>query len=192
MDQKTFTVLLVVCVAGIGNPAGAAMLTFDDVSGTTSYAPIHDGYGGFDWDNFYVMHSNHFPESGYDLGTVSGDYTAWNWIGDPASVGVAPGSTFDFNGAYLTSAWNGQNLRVQGFVGGSLVADRTVSLVTTDPQWFDFDFLGVDMLTFTPAGRDWFAMDNFTYSQSVVPLPGAVLLGMLGLGTAGVKLRRRS
>lgn len=35
------------------------------------------------------------------------------------------------------------------------------------------------------------ATDAFVDNINVVPLPGAVLLGMLGLSVAGVKLRRR-
>jgi hypothetical protein len=41
---------------------------------------------------------------------------------------------------------------------------------------------------------DWVFVDNFTYNvgeiDNVVPVPGAVLLGMLGLSAAGLKLRR--
>ncbi len=40
-----------------------------------------------------------------------------------------------------------------------------------------------------PVGNKFFEMDHLQLSP--VPVPGAVLLGMLGLGVAGVKLRKR-
>jgi hypothetical protein len=41
-------------------------------------------------------------------------------------------------------------------------------------------------------GDNGFAIGEFGIAGSVVPVPGAVLLGMLGLSVAGVKLRRRT
>ncbi len=44
------------------------------------------------------------------------------------------------------------------------------------------------------SGTDYFGFDDMTIGgiENVVPLPGAVLLGVLGLSVAGARLRRRS
>jgi hypothetical protein len=196
MKKALFLVMLGVAWFGVASAGAAEVLTFDDVSTTTTYEPIPSGYGGFQWsEHFNVIHRDYHPGSGYDLGTVSGMYTAFNASAYPVSMGVAPGSTFDFNGAYLTSAWYDQNVQVQGFLNGSLVADQSVWTVTTGPTWVDFNFLGIDTLTFTSLGGSQFAMDNFTYNGEhgpVVPVPGAIVLGTLGTGLVGWMRRRRA
>jgi hypothetical protein len=74
---------------------------------------------------------------------------------------------------------------------------------TSGPTWFDFDFLGIDSLTFRSYGGspnpayvqtgsgNHFVMDNFTYNGTVVPAPGAVILAGVGTMLVGW-LRRRS
>ncbi|NER28222.1 MAG: PEP-CTERM sorting domain-containing protein, partial [Symploca sp. SIO1C4] len=135
------------CIAlGVGGAAEATVLTFDDIT-TSPYKIISDGYGGFDWTNFGVVNRSYVPNTGYDNGTVSEDYTAYNRYSRP--VTVSSDSVFDFNGAYLTAAWNtGLNILVQGFSGGALQESKTVTVNTDAPTWFDFDFLGIDSLKF--------------------------------------------
>jgi len=45
-------------------------------------------------------------------------------------------------------------------------------------------------VTFTNIGYDPIYLDNLHVATECVPVPGAVLLGVLGLGAAGLKLRR--
>lgn len=50
---------------------------------------------------------------------------------------------------------------------------------------------GIDHAVLSTGGTyDWIFVDNFTYN--VVPVPGAFLLGMLGLSVAGIKLRKHA
>ena len=52
---------------------------------------------------------------------------------------------------------------------------------------------GEFVLTFDHTGSgDYIALDYFQLSGEMVPVPGAVLLGMIGLSIAGVKLRKRA
>ena len=54
---------------------------------------------------------------------------------------------------------------------------------------------GIDyaILSTVSSGGDWVLIDNITYNvDNVVPVPGAVLLGLLGLSAAGIKLRKQS
>ncbi len=185
----------------IGLNASATVLTFDDIS-TNSIGTIADGYGGLDWGGFGYLDSgssSSYQNSGYENGTVSGDYVAYNEFG---RVGTVSNSTFDFNGTYLAGAWrDGLNIEVSGYNGGSLLYQTTVVVNHDVATWFDFDFFGIDQLTFSSFGGvevanlggsgSHFAMDNFTIDQTAVPEPAT--LGLLGLALCGlgVSSRRR-
>jgi len=179
--------------------AQGAVLTFDDITTTNSYTSIPDGYGGFDWNsNAYVINGGSVHRnSGYDKGTVSGNYTAFNWFARPFEVSRE--GLFNFEGAYLTAAWNtGLNIVVEGFESGALKYSETVTVDTDAPTWFDFDFLSIDSLNFSTfggvdanphdsGGGTHFAMDNFTYNTEPVSTPEpASLLALLALGGCGV------
>ncbi|MBX9252529.1 PEP-CTERM sorting domain-containing protein [Desmonostoc muscorum CCALA 125] len=186
--------------------AQALVLTFDDLPPTDIFdgSPIPNGYGGLNWENFYYLTSQTYGNnpSGYLNGTVSSPNVAYNAFGEPASVStVTLGSgTFNFNSTYLTAAWNnGLSILVEGFLGGITKYATTVTVDTTSPTLFNFDFLGIDSLKFTSFGGvnagydgvgEHFALDNFTYNSETVPEP-TTILGLLTVGSFGVALSRK-
>lgn len=183
--------------------AQATVLTFDDIT-NIGWSEINNGYGGLNWYQFGVLPNTFWPSSGYENGTVSGEYVAFNNIeasGFQDHYVRVSGPKFDFNGAYLTSAWRHDlNLQIRGYLDGSLLYDTTKTLDIIKPTWFDFNFSGIDQLEFlawggTEAGiiqngGPFFAMDNFTFNEPIpTPEPSTVLL--LGSGLVGIICLKR-
>ena len=122
-------------------PSASKVLTFDDIT-TNHYGVIPDGYGRLDWYNFYVTKGSKDPGSGYDNGTVSGDYVAYSpWV----QVGSNSRYLMDFKGVYLTAAWNdGLNIKVEGILDEEIKYSQTVVVDTDKPTWFEFNFEHID------------------------------------------------
>jgi len=197
--------LIMICamLLGVALPADGSVATFDDLAG--SGVPISDGYHGFNWSTYFYQVDGSLPayvDTGYDHGRVSDNHVAYNaW----ENVVAASDNVFDFDGAWLTGAWNdGLNIRVQGYLGAALKYDQTVVVDTSGPTWFNFDYQGIDRVQFSSFGGvlnpvaalrgegQHFAMDNFTYSETVIPAPGAILLGSIGVGFVSWLRRRRT
>lgn len=178
--------------------AQAVVATFDDLPNTIDWIP--NGYQGFNWNNFAYVNPVGFGLSGtgYDYGTVSSPNVAFNNAGNPASVSVASGQ-FDFKSAYLTGAWrNGLNILVEGFLGGVSKYSQTVTVNSTSPTKFSFNYLGIDNLRFTSSGgvnagygssNRQFALDNF--EAAPVPEP-TTMLGSLVVGGFLVNRSRKN
>ena len=208
MIKKFLTVAVAAPIAalGIGTVAQAAVLTFDDIAPIENFAEIPDGYGGFNWNNFYYINGSYIngEDTGYDNGRVSGDYVSFNWFANQA---IVSDSVFDFNSAYITAAWNdGLSVTVEGLNNGTTLYSTTVVVDTTSPTLVNFDFLGIDELRFTSfggvepdylidqGGGTHFALDNFTFNEPVKPVPEPTLLsGLLAVSSlsAGSVLRRK-
>lgn len=197
-------------IQGVGH---ATVLTFDDIAPVSDYGQIPNGYGGFNWSNFYYHSGSNpvFSDTGYDHGRVSGDYTAFNG-GLQATALVSEsvkGSVFDFNSADLTAAWNnGLSVTVQGLKNNSVLYTKTVTVDTTAPTLVDFNFLGVDELIFNSSGgveptylaskqsgNTSFALDNFTYNATntaSVPEPSdSITEALVVLGLGGLLIKRK-
>jgi hypothetical protein len=179
-----FTTLAVVTIST--GQAQAVVVTFDDLPETLS--PIPNGYGGLNWNNFYHLNGSLEYPYGYFNGTVSTPNVAFNAYGNPASVSIGSGQ-FDFNSAYLTAAWNNKvNILVKGLLGGTVKYSTTVTVDTTHPRQFNFNFLAIDNLKFKSLSYDHFALDNFDYKA--VPEPFTIL-GSLTAAGFGAALRRK-
>ncbi|HTD66196.1 MAG TPA: Ig-like domain-containing protein [Candidatus Limnocylindria bacterium] len=150
----------------ISPPPGA--LTFDDLSpgGNGSWIAIPNGYGGLQWNNFGVINGLLRPASeGYHRGVVSVSNVAFNLFGDPATISSS--IPFDVKSAYLTAAINLPNwtiqVAVQGFVGTTLVYDRTFVLNNNSPTLVELNYAGVTRVRFVPSQHStWFVMDNLS------------------------------
>ncbi|MBU7585596.1 MAG: PEP-CTERM sorting domain-containing protein [Nostoc sp. TH1S01] len=184
--------------------AQGLVLTFDDLEPTNSVFEgllIPNGYGGLNWDNFEYLDTVLFNAnpSGYINGTISSPNVAFNRFSNPATVSRRRG-LFDFNSAYLSGAWNdGLNILVEGFYGGIAKYSTTVTVNSTSPTLFNFDFLGIDSLKFSSfgginAGYSGvgfnIVLDNFTYTPQPVPEPTAIL-GLITSASFGLASRSK-
>jgi hypothetical protein len=196
--KKAAVVLVGATVAVISTPGSAKALTvnFDDLS--ASIAPISNGYAGLDWNNFYAFNSGSVA-TGYTNGRVSLQNVAFNADGRPAEISSA--GTFTFNSTYLTGAWNnGLDILVEGFQGGTSLFTRSLTVDSTSPTLFTFDWVGIDRLKFTSSGGvdagyngggTHFAMDNFTFNEPITTVPTPALLpGLIGMGFTAWRKRK--
>ena len=208
MKRWIVGLVALVVLVGVGQ-AQAVVLTFDDI-GVLDSAPYYefvpDGYGGLNWESAFYFRAAEYtdyrglPNSGFVNGRVSGEYVA-----ETELLYITSDSPFDFNGVYLTGAFrDGLNIDVIGSLGGVVLYSLTVTVDSTAPTWFDFNFLGVDRVVFhsyggTNAGygldTEGIIMDNFTFNEPVIPEPSTFaiwsLLGIIGI-TVGWGRRRRA
>jgi hypothetical protein len=182
--------------------ANSAVLTFDDINPLcTNLCGSIGTYGGLLFgSNFNYLHSpTHLGVNGYDNGTFSGEFVAYNHFENTV---VVTNSSFDFTGAYLTGAWNdGLNVNVIGKKLGATLYDTTVVASQSSPTWFQFDYVGIDELIFSSSGGTpvsgltgsgtHFAMDDFTINAPVVPEPISSTLFIVGGATLGFRRFRR-
>ncbi|HSP79053.1 MAG TPA: hypothetical protein VLQ93_11015, partial [Myxococcaceae bacterium] len=147
-------------------PAHAIVLTFEDLNPSCAQ-PLPWNHGGFRWNSYaYVMNKGCAPGSGYEYGTLGNVslFTGWE-----TGVSMSHEVAFDFDGAYITRAWDSSGeLQVDGYRNGVLVYSRTVTAYQSHPTWFDFDFLDVDTVWFRPLGdksRDHTLIDNITLNE---------------------------
>lgn len=203
MKIKKSLALLALSFGLMGNATTqAAVINFDDLPSIEFADAINNGYQGFDWTWFNYIDKFALPNTGFEKGVVSGKYAAYN---DFAATATTSGSQFDFNGAYLTAGWNdGLKIEVSGFVHGAEQYTKTVVVNTTQAQWFDFNFFGIDSLSFRSYGGErnpqldfdgeHFILDNFTYNEprpaTQVSEPSSLMLIGLGIILLGLASNR--
>ena len=149
MRIKRYTFAMLNLGLVFSSAVAADLLTFEDV---TPDAFTREGgeYGGLTWSNFGLQLVGD-PNSGYELGAVSGTSTVFNRGGGSAEISRT--DYFDFNSAYLTAAWRtGLNITITAYRDGVLRYEQTVVVGSRAPTHVVLNFLFVDRVTFSSFG----------------------------------------
>ena len=176
--------LTIICAAILVLAVGSAqadVINFDDLIGQ---AQLPIGYAGLNWDTNWTYYDwsqpPYTPASGR---TRVYTHNYGGWI-DFSPLGVP----VTFDGAYF-SGYNYAVMHFEGYLGGTLVGTSGTLAPSSTPTFLNANFGGpVDYVNVVCATFDYFVMDDVTFTP--VPVPGAVLLGLLGLSAAGIKLRK--
>lgn len=201
--MKTKTLIGALAAASLSFSAHATLLDFDSL---TSGAEIN-GYGGLIWTNMRALDpssSDAYKGTGFASGVQSGKNIAFNFAGDPASIGAKGG--FLLNSGWFTAAYY-NNLTLD-FIGTSGANTLTKSVTLgLQPLLVEFDWT-IDLLELRtrcetgtaclPGGDQQplglhFALDDLRIGESKNTVPEPGMLALLGGGLLGMTLvcRRR-
>mgnify|MGYP000849054865 CR=1 FL=1 len=200
--MKTKTLIGALAAASLSFSAHATLLDFD--SPLTSGTKIA-GYGGLTWTNMGALDpssSADYTGTGFASGVISKKNIAFNFAGNPASIGATGG--FLLNSGWFTAAYY-NNLTLD-FIGtsGANKLTKTVTL-GLQPLLVEFDWT-IDLLelrtscdtgaTCVPGGDQQplgfhFALDNLRIGESKNTVPEPGMLALLGGGLLGMTLVRR-
>lgn len=194
--KNVFCTLLLLLAA---NSSLAAVIGFDDLAGDAN-SPIAEGYGGFNWTIIGALAGADYAGTGLAAGVVSGDNVAFNWDGAWVSIELASSGSFDFIGAFFSSAWVEQELAFEAWSDGVLAytSADTYAIGTASPSWIQLDWAGIDQLLIYNSLADWgahWAMDDFTvelHPAAAVPESSSVMLLLLGLIGLSLLRQRRA
>lgn len=125
------------------------LVSFDGIIGSENIQEMAAS-DGFVWHNLIAVHRKFYGGWGYVNGTVSGEFSAYNSSGHPATL--SSDQPFTFHGAFISVAWpeaKDANVRVEGYVGDTLVAEDAFVASNIRPIWFDANWSDVDRVVFS-------------------------------------------
>jgi hypothetical protein len=204
--RRTQLATMAVALAG-AMTASATIVNFDDlptpntVGGVSDWGAVPSSYAGLTWTGWEVTKADGTAGSyqtiyGNTYGASSSPNFAYNG-GDGYKTISTGGTTFNFDGAYVTSfvqnnayqVFSSQNLTINAYHGALLVGTWTGSL---SPSSFvalpiAAHFLDITALQFISdgEGRYW-GLDDFAFSAVPEPttmIAGALLLLPFGMST---------
>ncbi len=165
--------------------ASATVVTFDDLTGDglvpANYAGLD--WSGSSWFQYAGEQAPYTPHSGDRRATLGVDGSSAT-----SAIGFLTPSTFQ--GAWF-SGFDGVNVAVDLYLGGSLVSSTSLLNLSDSPAFLASGYAGlVDRLVFRSNDPAFFVMDDLTFAAVPEPASGALALG--GLAVGALVIRRRS
>ena len=149
---------------------GQKLFHFDDISNTKDAEEFGEAtHGDFYWSgDWYVIHKDAYPGSGYEKGNVSPYHSGLN--GFEAPVSVTSDEEFTLDSVYLTAAWNkGLNITIEGLNDGKQKFLETVTVNNDKPNKFDFNGPYIDEIKFKSfGGTDADPNDRYSGTHFVI------------------------
>jgi hypothetical protein len=205
---KRIMFIAVMC-AFVAVPAFADMTVYTNEAAFT--AMLQPGYyleefNYSPWTTLSGSGTYGFPNATF--GPVNGweyDVSAPNWLSGQPMPGDGGAVAPHYKGQTLTITFDQYPKAVGGIfwstdINGNFISGATVTIklmtgatytYSDTSNWDAFTgfISGSPIASMTATNGDWATMDHL-YVGNPVPVPAAVLLGMLGLGAAGLKLRK--
>lgn len=162
--MRAVLVSVLIIFSGVGQ---AKVLDFEDLyPGFETANLIPSGYRGLNWSSYSAfITKNYLPGTGYDVGTFG---RVSLFTGYAVAIEFGSAKTFDFNGAYITSAWDSTNqVTVLGYRAGVVVYSNVVTARNSVATWFALNFKDVDRIVMDPLGSH-IVIDNLTFTEKVL------------------------
>ena len=171
----------------------AGILDEDIANINTYFYPTNPAFPDTHDDGTWTLNYSDNDEYVFNINPALTGLTVYTY---PAgAVGSGDNEVFDPDIDWTLTAWH-QTILAGNIVGNSLVVVPTGTYrpFDNDPpvnnvEVFDGN-LDTEVLAYTFTGLPCGIGSGTELGVTLVPLPGAVLLGMLGFGAAGVKLRK--
>ncbi len=180
--------------AGLFTLDYSTALSFRQITGGGSSGLLNGVYNG---DDPWPYQNEYLPAEEYPspmqgavgfVGSLSGNL---RWMRIGATTGDFTDPTYDSFGAWLAnddnSAWEVR------LVTNDVAQDSWTPLAPGESVWLTWGSAALTMIGFDVRLNTSLlpkASPSDSFNISAVPLPAGVLLGMLGLGVAGMKLRK--